>query len=85
MALKMEKDVTGAKKNMIDICSSAGQDDPHAADWLTGTWVEEHLTMTVGVIFLVYMVCSLPVSIVLLLDPAGSKYTQVHHTALPFS
>ena len=48
MALKMEKDVTGAKKNMIDICSSAGQDDPHAADWLTGTWLEEHLSMTVG-------------------------------------
>merc|ERR1712025_1375629 len=43
MALKMEKDVTGAMKNMIDICSSAGQDDPHAADWLTGTWLEEQL------------------------------------------
>jgi len=39
---------------------------------------EEHLTMTVGVIFLVYMVCNLPVSIVLLLDPTGSKYTQAH-------
>ena len=46
---------------------------------------EEHLTMTVGVIFLVYMVCNLPVSIVLLLDPAGNKYTQVDHTAVPCS
>merc|ERR1711915_948303 len=36
MALKMEK-------NMTDICSAAGQDDPHAADWLTGTWLEEQL------------------------------------------
>merc|ERR1712142_282058 len=43
MALKMEKDVTAAMKNMIDICSTAGQDDPHAADWLTGTWLEEQL------------------------------------------
>ena len=46
---------------------------------------EEHLTMTVGVIFLVYMVCNIPVSIVLLLDPAGNKYTQVDHTAVPCS
>merc|ERR1712215_425318 len=38
-----EKDVTSAMKNMIDICSAAGQDDPHAADWLTGTWLEEQL------------------------------------------
>ena len=36
MALKMEKDVTGRMKDMIDICSTAGKDDPHAADWLTG-------------------------------------------------
>merc|ERR1711892_1456023 len=34
MALKMEKDVTGKMKEMIDICSTTGQDDPHAADWL---------------------------------------------------
>merc|ERR1712126_723750 len=43
MALKMEKDVTGRMKDMIDICSTAGKDDPHAADWLTGTWLEEQL------------------------------------------
>ena len=43
MALKMEKDVSGKMKEMIDICSTAGQDDPHAADWLTGTWLEEQL------------------------------------------
>ena len=36
MALKMEKEVTGRMKDMIDICSTAGKDDPHAADWLTG-------------------------------------------------
>merc|ERR1712142_1391221 len=39
----MEKDVTGRMKDMIDICSTAGKDDPHAADWLTGTWLEEQL------------------------------------------
>eukprot|EP00092_Neocalanus_flemingeri_P021305 GFUD01023090.1.p1 GENE.GFUD01023090.1~~GFUD01023090.1.p1 ORF type:complete len:227 (-),score=65.98 GFUD01023090.1:107-718(-) len=43
LALKMEKDVSGKMKEMIDICSTAGQDDPHAADWLTGTWLEEQL------------------------------------------
>eukprot|EP00091_Calanus_sinicus_P017738 TRINITY_DN3842_c0_g1_i1.p1 TRINITY_DN3842_c0_g1~~TRINITY_DN3842_c0_g1_i1.p1 ORF type:complete len:211 (+),score=89.05 TRINITY_DN3842_c0_g1_i1:148-780(+) len=43
MALKMEKDVSGKMKEMIDICSTAGQDDPHAADWLTGTWLEEQM------------------------------------------
>merc|ERR1712098_832546 len=43
MALKMEKDVSGRMKEMIDICSTYGQDDPHAADWLTGTWLEEQL------------------------------------------
>jgi len=43
MALKMEKDVTGRMKEMIDTCSLAGQDDPHAVDWLTGTWLEEQL------------------------------------------
>ena len=36
MALKMEKDVSARMKLMIDVCSIAGQDDPHAADWLTG-------------------------------------------------
>ena len=39
MALKMEKDVTGRMKDMIDICSTAGKDDPHAADWLTGKFL----------------------------------------------
>merc|ERR1719483_884158 len=29
---------SGKMKEMIDICSTAGQDDPHAADWLTGNW-----------------------------------------------
>merc|ERR1711954_35987 len=24
--------------------AEAGQDDPHAADWLTGTWLEEQLS-----------------------------------------
>ena len=43
LALKMEKDVSGKMKEMIDICSTAGQDDPHAADWLTGNWLEEQL------------------------------------------
>ena len=37
MALKMEKDVSGKMKEMINICSTVGQDDPHAADWLSGT------------------------------------------------
>merc|ERR1711890_109526 len=41
MALEMEKEVTGRMKEMIDICSEAGRDDPAAADWLTGTWMEE--------------------------------------------
>ena len=36
MALKIEKQVSGLMKDMIDTCSAAGQDDPHAADWLTG-------------------------------------------------
>jgi len=38
LALKMEKDVTARMKTMIDICSA---EDPHAGDWLTGTWLEE--------------------------------------------
>ena len=36
MALDMEKTVTGRMKEMIDACSVAGADDPHAVDWLTG-------------------------------------------------
>ena len=55
MALKIEKQVSGLMKEMIDTCSAAGRDDPHAADWLTGktshlvvyygsgTWLEEQL------------------------------------------
>merc|ERR1712110_805999 len=34
LALKME----------IDSCSQEGTEDYHAADWLTGTWLEEQLT-----------------------------------------
>lgn len=44
MALQMEKLVSGKMKEMIDICTQVGEDDPHAADWLTGTWLEEQLT-----------------------------------------
>jgi len=44
LALKMEKDVSASMKAMIDVCSASGEDDPHAADWLTGTWLEEQLT-----------------------------------------
>ena len=36
LALKMEKDVSARMKEMIDVCSSAGSEDYHAADWLTG-------------------------------------------------
>merc|ERR1711887_457265 len=43
LALKMEKDVSAKMKEMIDVCSTPGQDDPHAADWLTGNWLEEQL------------------------------------------
>ena len=43
MALKMEKDVTGRMKDMIDVCSTSGRDDPHAADWLTGKVVLHHI------------------------------------------
>ena len=25
------------------LCGQGGEDDPHAADWLTGTWLEEQL------------------------------------------
>merc|ERR1711860_213672 len=42
-ALTMEKAVSKSMKNMIDLCSQGGEDDPHAADWLTGTWLEEQL------------------------------------------
>jgi len=42
-ALDMEKAVTASMKNMIDVCSKDGEDDPHAADWLTATWLEEQL------------------------------------------
>lgn len=43
LALKMEKDVSTRMKQMIDICSSSGSEDYHAADWLTGTWLEEQM------------------------------------------
>merc|ERR1712018_439841 len=44
LALKMEKDVSARMKEMIEICSQEGREDYHAADWLTGTWLEEQLT-----------------------------------------
>jgi len=44
LALKMEKDVSARMKAMIDSCSQEGGEDYHAADWLTGTWLEEQLT-----------------------------------------
>ena len=44
LALKMEKDVSARMKAMIDVCSQAGEEDYHAADWLTGAWLEEQLT-----------------------------------------
>ena len=43
MALKMEKDVSARMKLMIDECSGAKSEDYHAADWLTGTWLEEQM------------------------------------------
>merc|ERR1711970_818018 len=43
MALKMEKDVSARMKEMIDACSVSGSEDYHAADWLTGTWLEEQM------------------------------------------
>ena len=46
---------------------------------------EEHLTMTVGVIFLVYMVCNIPASVVLLLDPDATKYIEVNSSAVSCS
>merc|ERR1711917_110747 len=43
-ALTMEKTVTASMKSMIDVCAQVtGEDDPHAADWLTGVWLEEQL------------------------------------------
>merc|ERR1711992_470025 len=42
-ALKMEKDVSARMKMMIDVCSTPGAEDYHAADWLTGIWLEEQM------------------------------------------
>merc|ERR1712080_546125 len=44
MALKMEKDVTARMMSMIDECSKVDSNDYYAADWVTGTWLEEQLT-----------------------------------------
>merc|ERR1711963_258787 len=41
--LKMKKDVSARMKLMIDECSVAKSEDYHAADWLTGTWLEEQM------------------------------------------
>jgi len=39
-ALSMEKMVSASIKSKIDIC---GSEDPQAADWLTGTWLQPQL------------------------------------------
>ena len=43
---------------------------------------EDQLTFTVGVIFVVYVLCNLPASIVLLIDPSATKITQVRPVSL---
>ena len=43
-ALTMEKAVSKAMKTLIDTCDNDQTSDYHAADWLTGTWLEEQLT-----------------------------------------
>ena len=42
-ALTMEKMVTGSIKRLVDVCEDDSGKDYHAADWLTGTWLEEQL------------------------------------------
>jgi ferritin heavy chain len=42
-ALYMEKEVSKSIKKLIDVCDSDTSSDYHAADWLTGTWLEEQL------------------------------------------
>ena len=42
-ALTMEKAVSKAIKVLIDKCDSDSTSDYHAADWLTGTWLDEQL------------------------------------------
>ena len=43
-ALTMEKMVTGYIKGIIDVCEGGEEGvDYHAADWLTGAWLEEQL------------------------------------------
>ena len=38
---------------------------------------EDHMTLTVGVILVAYLICNLPASVVLLIDPSATKITQV--------
>ena len=45
-ALAMEKAVTGSIKLLVDACDNDRFQDYHAADWLTGTWLEEQLAGT---------------------------------------
>lgn len=40
-ALEMEKIVSGSIKKLIDVCDNDAKQDYHAADWLTGTFLEE--------------------------------------------
>ena len=42
-ALAMEKLVTGSIKRLVDACDNEAVQDYHAADWLTGTWLDEQL------------------------------------------
>lgn len=42
-ALAMEKMVTGSIKKLVDVCEADESKDYHAADWLTGEWLEEQL------------------------------------------
>ena len=42
-ALSMEKAVSASMKQMIDVCDGDEGHDYHAADWLTGNWLEEQL------------------------------------------
>eukprot|EP00092_Neocalanus_flemingeri_P002327 GFUD01002487.1.p1 GENE.GFUD01002487.1~~GFUD01002487.1.p1 ORF type:complete len:481 (-),score=100.37 GFUD01002487.1:359-1651(-) len=39
---------------------------------------ENDLTLTVGIIFIAYLICNIPVSLILLIDPSAEKYTEAH-------
>ncbi len=42
-ALDMEKSVTASIKALVEACDSDELSDFHAADWLSGDWLEEQL------------------------------------------